>query len=189
MAQLQNGRQNEWADQPLSHCSDKAKVFHSKDGQIGEGIPGILTTMTDFHKAQLALCDRLEKLADGLPDQFDAQAALHVARQILPLIRRAHIFEEETVFGVLVRLPLEGASIRHSLERLKFEHWEDEASAEDLAEALIAFVTGPGIVAADKLGYMLRGFFDNLRRHIAFEAEHIAPLMTQKGTAQTPFQH
>jgi hypothetical protein len=32
-------------------------------------------------------------------------------------------------------------------------------------------------MTADAAGYMLRGFFEGVRRHVAFEREMLAPLM------------
>ncbi|NJM42689.1 MAG: hypothetical protein HC853_19095 [Anaerolineae bacterium] len=34
----------------------------------------------------------------------------------------------------------------------------------------------------NQVGYMLRGFFECLRRHIAFEREHILPKLAPKGS-------
>lgn len=131
----------------------------------------IVAKLEAFHKKQSILCDRLESIADSLPDNVDCQEALIVARQILPILYEAHRFEE----NILFRLIENDESISHSLERLKFEHWEDEASGEDLTDALLSFAKNYKAIGTDKLAYMLRGFFDNLRRHIAFEAEHIVP--------------
>ena len=139
-------------------------------------ILGVLEQMSTLHKAQLSLCNRLEDLADNLPDRFNSQTALIIARQIGPTIKQAHQFEEKTLFTLL---PADEERTKQSLERLKFEHWEDEASAEDLADALISYARDAKPELAGKLAYMLRGFFDNLRRHIAFESEHILPLIAQ----------
>lgn len=140
----------------------------------------IISSLQIFHNQQAVLCDRLESLADGLPDQLDTQEALIVARQIMPVICDAHHFEETVLFNIIDN----DQATSQSLERLRFEHWEDEASGGDLADALLSYAQSANSEhqnnSTDKLAYMLRGFFDNLRRHIAFEAEYIIPAIQRK---------
>lgn len=140
----------------------------------------IISSLQVFHNQQAILCDQLESLADGLPDHFDIQEALIVARQIMPVICDAHQFEETMLFNLID----DDKATSQSLERLRFEHWEDEASGEDLADALLSYAKSTNSErqdnSTDKLAYMLRGFFDNLRRHIAFEAEYIIPAVERK---------
>ena len=69
--------------------------------------------------------------------------------------------------------------MQNALERLQYEHWKDESFAEEVSDGLIKFVSDSDHPSADTLAYMLRGFFEGLRRHIAFEAEHILPLLRQ----------
>ena len=169
-------------------------------------------------EVQRRLCAALEAIADALPDNLDTQHTLHVARLIGPTIRRAHAFEEKTVFPLLEAHFATRPELATTLERLHFEHWEDESFAEELAEKLVDAVmrvasrrrgerpkAGPaarlaaiGPVGsagapdpcgqraepdpqAEALGYMLRGFFEGLRRHIAFEEEHLVPLLATAG--------
>ena len=70
--------------------------------------------------------------------------------------------------------------MKNALERLQYEHWKDESFAEEVSDGLIKFVSDSDHPSADTLAYMLRGFFEGLRRHIAFEVEHILlPLLRQ----------
>jgi len=131
------------------------------------------------HQLLLDLCRQLEELADRLPDQFDIQECLAIAWKLYPVVREAHRFEEETLFPILAsRLDTE-QSINENLERLKFEHWEDESTAEDISVFLRQMVSDPSGANAEKIAYMLRGFFGGLRRHIAFEKVHLLPLLDQ----------
>lgn len=166
-------------------------------------------------EVQRRLCTALEAIADALPDNLDTQHTLHVARLIGPTIRRAHAFEEQTVFPLLKAHFAARPELTTTLERLHFEHWEDESFAEELAEKLVDAVMrvatrrrdarpkarpaarfaaiGPAHAPsadgsraqsdplAEALGYMLRGFFEGLRRHIAFEEEHLVPLLATAG--------
>lgn len=127
------------------------------------------------HRKQLEICDRLEKLADSLPGDIDRQECLSISWQIFPTIKAAHEFEEKELFPALTKKCVDPETLSKSLERLRFEHWEDESSAEDLSVALRSVVSDPKRENPDKLAYMLRGFFEGMRRHIAFETEHLLP--------------
>ena len=74
-------------------------------------------------------------------------------------------------------------NLKATVERLRYEHWEDESFADEVADALIRFVTDKASSNAETLAYMLRGFFEGLRRHIAFEREHIVPLLCKRKVA------
>jgi hemerythrin-like domain-containing protein len=63
------------------------------------------------------------------------------------------------------------------IERLRFEHWEDEAYAIEVQEALGEFVRSPRNANIEGLSWMLRGFFESVRRHVAFERDYVLPLL------------
>ena len=130
-----------------------------------------ITALRKGHHEQLLLCDRLEEIADSLPDSVNKQKCLYAARALGPMIRSGHRFEEDVVFP-LISDQLEGDDkIKATLDRLRFEHCEDECFAEELTEALHALADGSDDINIEATGYMLRGFFEALRRHLAFENE------------------
>ncbi|MEM8750539.1 MAG: hemerythrin domain-containing protein [Pseudomonadota bacterium] len=137
------------------------------------------------HQRQSILCDKLEALADRLPNQVDPQNCLTLARTIFPIVRQAHQFEETRLFPLLQNAATSADDLTQSLERLRFEHWEDESFAEELSDSLLEFGSGRG--DGEKLAYMLRGFFEGLRRHMAFETEHLLPLLKGDLTAGSAF--
>ncbi|WAP67178.1 hemerythrin domain-containing protein [Jiella pelagia] len=182
------------------------------DAAEGRGSLSVAAALSRELAAQRRLCDSLEAIADALPNDLDAQRTLHVARSIGPSIRRAHRFEEETIFPLLKRQSDTPSEMSSTLERLHFEHWEDESFGDELSEKLIDYVRaraadgrvgkpatllrsdlrpvaaarfqdsgGRADPVAEALGYMLRGFFEGLRRHIAFEEEHLVPLLVEIG--------
>ena len=136
--------------------------------------------VTAHHLSQLKLCDRLEKLADSLPNGYDKQECLSICWALYPTIKAAHEFEEQRLFPCLLAGRHQNEKVFKSIERLRFEHWEDESYAEELSAALRQLVYDPAGANIDKLSYMLRGFFDGMRRHIAFEVEYIIPLLESK---------
>lgn len=120
--------------------------------------------------AQKQLCDQLERIADGLPRHVDHQQCLIAAQAVYPVVMAAHSFEEKELFPAIIKADPIHPNISEILERLHGEHWEDESFAQEIADALRGFVSGREH-NVDKLSYMLRGFFEGLRRHIAFEKE------------------
>ena len=146
-----------------------------------------IETILGHHKSQLELCDRLEKLADSLPNNYDPQECLSISWALYPTIRAAHKFEEEKLFPILIPAKKNGAKITSNIERLRFEHWEDESFAEDISLALRQLISEPARTNIDKLSYMLRGFFEGLRRHIAFESEHILPILQSQKLGSPTF--
>jgi hypothetical protein len=132
---------------------------------------GFLDRFERVWQEQLVLCDRLEAIADSLPDNIDRQGCIHTARALGPLISRAHKLEEEELFPVLEGAGFLPIDPKPSLERLKLEHAGDECFAEELTEVLLSYGSGDPTHGAEATGYMLRGFFEALRRHIAHERE------------------
>jgi len=143
----------------------------------------IIATMRSNLATQLVLCEELEAIADSLPTEIDKQKCLQAARTLYPAIKRAHDFEENSVFPLLSSGPDLTEALASSIERLRYEHWEDESFAEELSDALARKVTDENTARmqnAETIGYMLRGFFEGLRRHIAFENDHILPLLVRR---------
>ena len=129
------------------------------------------------HRDQLALCRSLEAIADSLPTDIDRAACINAARALGPLISRAHDLEEAQIFPAIERRRAAAIDLTRTIERLKYEHMEVVCFSEELHDALMAYGRGEPRPTPDAFGYMLRGFFEGLRRHIAFEQEIIVPLL------------
>jgi hemerythrin-like domain-containing protein len=133
-----------------------------------------------FSKAreeQLALCTTLEAIADSLPDRVDRGVCVSTAKALAPLIDHAHRMEEDILFPTLRAAGLVTADLAAALERFKIEHAGDEFFAEELVDVLLSYGAGTPTQSAEATGYMLRGFFETLRRHIASEQELLLPVM------------
>ncbi len=155
---------------------DTSKMVAGKAGglepmAIHAELAGNLAMLSD-------ICGRLEKIADGLPEKVDPAQCADLARTIHETVLRAHAFEENVVFPYLRSItPDNGLS--DTIERLRFEHWEDESFAAELQESLCSFASGRDRSHVEALAWMLRGFFEGMRRHIAFEREHMMPLLAR----------
>ncbi|MCX8999784.1 hemerythrin domain-containing protein [Rhizobiaceae bacterium BDR2-2] len=124
------------------------------------------------YREQLALCDALEEIADSLPANVNRQKCIYAAKALGPAIRNQHLYEENVLFPWLAGRPGAEKTLEETLSRLKYEHFEDECFAEELTDALLRLGAGAP-VNMEAVGYMLRGFFEGLRRHIAFERDHL----------------
>ncbi|THV25044.1 hemerythrin domain-containing protein [Peteryoungia ipomoeae] len=142
--------------------------------KANEGVPGAgrdLAWLARAHNEQLSLCSELEDIADSLPAAINRQKCIYAAKALGPLIKGIHQFEESVVFPRLLA-DARSDQMDATVERLKFEHCEDECFAEELTDALLKLGSGAP-VNMEAVGYMLRGFFEGLRRHIAFEREFL----------------
>ncbi|HEV7416891.1 hemerythrin domain-containing protein [Tianweitania sediminis] len=134
------------------------------------------------HKDMLDLCRELEAIADSLPDAVDRQQCLQVARSVCRTVADAQKVEETMLFPALERLSSTLTTMPATLERLRFEHYEDMCFAEELQETLLALGRGDRGLSPEAIGYMLRGFFESVRRHVAFERELLTPLLAMSWT-------
>lgn len=138
--------------------------------------PDPLGVIEEEHALQLELCGVLETIADDLPDRADRELA-RVAVSILTRSWPAHIALEETcLFPLLRQRALGDAMSLDILDHLEAEHEHDEDFAGEIAMALQAFVDDGQIDNPAMLGYMLRGFFQSQRRHVAWENTTVLPL-------------
>lgn len=134
--------------------------------------------LTRAHMMKLRFCDDLEAVADGLPSRIDRLLCLRIASELVPQLRECHRYEERTVFPAFVKAGPDPNVRAASIRRLEAEHLQDECAAQDLTDVLLAIGHGSAVENPEALGFMLRAFFEALRRHIAFEEEHLLPALT-----------
>lgn len=123
---------------------------------------------------QLDLCRKLEEFADSLPSNVDTQAAAVLAKDLPATLRRCHRLEETFVFPTLMNT---GVEVQPILHRLRREHQEDEDHAGDVCDSIKVFIAARNWDSAGELGYMLRCLFMSLQRHLAFDRDHLLPLL------------
>lgn len=126
------------------------------------------------------LCDLLESIADSLPSAVDHHACLWVAAMLLPQLREAHDYEERVLFPAFAADVTRAETVR----RLCAEHVEDEAAAEEVTETLLRIGHGGAIGNPEALGFMMRALFEAIRRHVAFEREHVLPIARSQALAK-----
>ncbi|PDT80538.1 hypothetical protein CO676_27200 [Sinorhizobium sp. BJ1] len=152
----------------------------ARPSAAGEPPVDPLAWLASAHHDQLALCDSLEAIADSLPEEINRETCAYAARMIGPMMRDLHAGEEQRVFAWIEQRIADDASVHALLERLKYEHCEDECFAEELTEMLGRLGAADRTVNAETAGYMLRGFFTSVRRHISFEQECLRSMLVRR---------
>lgn len=152
---------------------------HMTAGTEDAALQDDVAAMRRAHAVKLILCHRLEAIADSLPG-FDRRECLLAARALGPQMVKIHRFEEQRVYPHFAARLLHSAEARKTIARLKNEHFEDEGYAAELRDALRATARRGRAENPETLGFMLRGFFGALRRHIAFEHDHVIAQLTSE---------
>ncbi|MFZ3584203.1 hemerythrin domain-containing protein [Loktanella sp. DJP18] len=122
---------------------------------------------------QVDLCCALETLADALPSRVDTRAATLLAETLQETLHNCHQMEETFIFPALLTACPDMLS---TITRLRAEHVEDEEQACEVKDAIMAFVILQKRKDVEEFGYLLRGLFMALRRHLAFDRDYVLPL-------------
>jgi len=145
--------------------------------------PDPIGLIAEEHALQRELCDLLEAIADRLPHRFDTALAV-IAVSILEGSIPRHIrLEEEALFPVLRDRVALDHPLHAALACLEEEHERDAAMLVELTDGLKTAAQQGAVGNPDMLGYMLRGYFDSQRRHIAWEDRVVLPVARQVLTA------
>lgn len=129
-------------------------------------------TLQEAYGRQLALCDQLEEIADSLPDRVQRQMCLNVARALPGVMHSVHAHEEAGLFAELRRKS--GRGHEDLIEKLRLQQVADDCLAEEVQQELLLLAEARSTMAPEAVGYLLRGFFDGLRRHVSHSNELLA---------------
>lgn len=113
------------------------------------------------YRELLVLCDRLEAIADSIPHRIDAAICRVIVAELPERLKQVHALEEAILFPAV--------EDQHTIERLRAEHQHDDQAATELVSVLKAVLHGRAPLSWDAIGYMLRAFFETVRRHVATE--------------------
>jgi hemerythrin-like domain-containing protein len=132
------------------------------------------------HLAQSELCDALERIADGLPDDVDRRLCAWAASSLKYDVPLHHRDEDQGLFPQLRRRAWPSDSMDAILDRLTHEHDSDTDLGTELAEWLDHLAEGRRLANPDMVGYMLRGFFESYRRHLHWEDTLVMPVARRR---------
>jgi hemerythrin-like domain-containing protein len=128
------------------------------------------------HRVDAQLCDTLEHIADGLPNDVDRRLCAEVVNALRHEVPLHHRDEECGLFPLIERRALASDNIHDILARLALEHVTDEGFAAELIESLETLGSGERVHNPEMVGYMLRSFFESYRRHLHRENAVVLPL-------------
>jgi hemerythrin-like domain-containing protein len=143
-----------------------------------------LDVIAQAHALQVEVCDMLERIADGLPDDVDRRLCAQAASYLKYDLPRHHQDEETGLFPLLKVRARPGDDLDDILDRLAGEHMSDTDFAAEIAESLDIMGRGERIPNPDMTGYMLRGFFERYRRHVHWENTLIMPVARRRLTEE-----
>ena len=139
-----------------------------------------LDVIAQAHAIQVQMCDAMERIADGLPDEVDRRLCVQVSAYLQYDLPLHHQDEETALFPLLKARARPEDGLEEILERLAAEHVSDTDFASEISEALESMGQGNRVSNPDMLGYMLRGFFERYRRHVHWENALIMPMARQR---------
>jgi hemerythrin-like domain-containing protein len=117
---------------------------------------------------QTEICSVLESLADRLPDTIDAE----LVRRLEPVLDASWAvhagFQEEVIFPILKRCHASSKSLKIQINQLETEHVAIADAGLEIREQFQIALNGAEL-QADMFGYMLRGAFQERRRHLDSE--------------------
>lgn len=132
--------------------------------------------VAEEHVLQLELCNLLEALADGLPHEFDRRLAELVISNLQSITPAHTRLEEEGLFPLLRVRAKDVPALMSALDRLEDEHDRDADLLEELVSVLGSVLENGRPENPNMLGYLLRGYFESQRRHIAWEESVVLPV-------------
>lgn len=138
-----------------------------------------LAYVANDHEQHLRLCDVLEEIADSLPDRIDQRQCVCAALALKHRINAHHQLEETVLFPRMLARATGDSELQRVLQRLADEHLTDEGHCDEAIELLSKLSRGAPLPNVEAAGYLLRGLFEGLRRHIAFENDYVLPIAHQ----------
>jgi hemerythrin-like domain-containing protein len=147
-------------------------------------IEGLLDCIENEHRAERNLCDMLERIADNLLEPLDTELARTSIVTMRRCLKRHVELEEKYLYPVLTKRLCPGDLAENLLEHIRCEHLSDESLAHDTADQLEQALVRGRVENPEMLGYMLRGFFECRRRHIAWEDAIVLPLARYRLSAK-----
>jgi hemerythrin-like domain-containing protein len=158
----------------MSGAGEKSSTAH-KD---------LLDCIEKEHQAERNLCDMLERIADNLLEPLDTEMARTGIVTLRRCLKRHVVLEEKYLYPVLTKHLCPDDLAENLLEHIRCEHTTDESLAHDTADQLELALERGRVENPEMLGYMLRGFFECRRRHIAWEDAIVLPLARYRLSAK-----
>ena len=132
----------------------------------------ILAPLLESYERVIAACDELETIADALPDRIAPGQCERAIRETTTAVRQMHACENDLLMPLLANA--QRPELRKIADDLEQAHLVDSESLVEVDEVLTALALGQPILSTDATGYLLRAFFEGLRRHVGRERDLLA---------------
>jgi iron-sulfur cluster repair protein YtfE (RIC family) len=162
-----------YARRPKRAVDRKLLKEERRRGSLRPAGEAFLAVLERDQRRLLRLCAALESLADRLPAATYCGTSRTLA--FLGKAYDGHVFlHDRCLFPLMRSLAGPASQVEPVLAQLEFEHASDRCL---IIEINSVFQNGaPTRVATDTFGYLLRSFFENCRRHRAWETAVIYPV-------------
>jgi hypothetical protein len=127
------------------------------------------STLRAQYDRQIVLCDQLEEIADSLPDRVNHAQCRAVADTLLLVLHEVQAVEDREILAHMSDAG--GRRYADLVEKFRLQQVADLCLAEEVQQELLLLAEGRSRLAPEAMGYMLRGFFDGLRRNMAHSVE------------------
>ena len=146
-----------------------------------------LTLLERDQMRLLRICAALEKIADGLPGTGHQKKTGKVLAFLDKAFSRHVFLHEKCLFPLIRSLEEKNEPLESMLRELEFEHAADRGL---IVEILSAFMGRDSRnTGLEALGYLLRSFFENYRRHAAWERATLYPIVRKHLAGGARKQH
>ncbi len=154
----------------------RGRSMTSSSSSVSASAGSLLHVIEQEHSAEICLCDLLERLADALPEPLDTEIAPTGVATLRSCVRRHIVLEENYLYPMLLKRAKKGEFNEDLFALISREHASDESHAYEAADEMEEALSRGRVTQPERLGYMLRCFFEARRRHIAWENAVIIPL-------------
>ncbi|MGO8954686.1 MAG: hemerythrin domain-containing protein [Rhodomicrobium sp.] len=133
----------------------------------------------------LRLCAALEKVADGLPESRQSRRTVRLLAFLEKSFKRHIFLHEKCLFPLIRSLGGTKASVEAVLFQLEFEHASDHGLVLEITSAFLNGCSAKPGTDVHVLGFLLRSFFENYRRHHNWEQNILYPIVRQQLMGET----
>ena len=149
----------------MADITEKTRIFR-RAPDPGQMRDDPLAYLEYDHRAQRALADLLESVADSLPDAVNQASAALAASLLRDSVVRRSTLEEAALFPLIEAQVPDDSPIHRAVVLARREQRDCAGRAIELAEELDLLAARGRSRNPDALGFMLRAYFDGLRRHL-----------------------
>ncbi len=148
----------------------------SNDWSACPAIEQPLVTFVRLVREKMNVCGQLEEIANNLPDRVDAHQCASLAERLPGLLGLCDDIYQKVIFPLLLRHQSQRYFTPITAERLVSERLMDQGYAVEVSDLLDRLANSAPIPNVEASGYLLRGFFETVRRSSAFDLEYIIPM-------------